>query len=601
MIPAQASVSGPDQPATSRTSHSGAATSDGLPQSEITSAAGAVHSSPHASQPEGTKTPTQSASRAPAEQPPQHAASTAQQHVPAPVRVPDQQPAAGALQLSSPCASAELGSDPAGTLHILPSPPSLQSWGNNANDQCSLASKSVSLDLFLAAGGASPRRSNTFSAASPGLAVRSEPEQVVSLQQPGAEAVKGDEVAASAAKQAQAESSPTLHQHDNAPAFWEGRRRSSSSSGHVHGSSAALSALAQAYGRAGQGSPALAQAAQEAQAQQVAASERSPLETSELLRVMAMKIDSQANLQDMVPLASPALQAGTGACSTPSDMESRGVTTGTVAHNAPQKGPVSEQWGSAAHAGPANPFAAACEQTDMEAKAQVQLSQVPSTRAGVGSTGLPARDAEAEKSVAALSMRCEAGSCIAPTSHCSPFESGPTLSQGRSNAHSSPDSWYGNISLGALARCVSDMLASLNLRLACGSEADMLSSVRHASFSLRSACTICFVCSFAEGSLYVRSYTLLPQQDSPSKRPCGGTFNVEASPLDDVIVVCRAGAPSMVTAGSSGRLTPLDRSQHSTGRSRLAGRTSSQVSRQPGINVRPLVPPCCTTPCHPRS
>ena len=138
---------------------------------------------------------------------------------------------------------------------FLPSPPSLQSWGNNTNDQCSLASKSVSLDLFLAAGGASPRRSNTFSRASPGRAARAEPEQTVSLQQPVAEAVKGSEDAVSAAKQAQAESSPALHPGDNAPAFWEGRRRSSSSSSHVHGSSAALSALAQAYSRAGQGRP----------------------------------------------------------------------------------------------------------------------------------------------------------------------------------------------------------------------------------------------------------------------------------------------------------------------------------------------------------
>ena len=459
-MPAQASVSVPDQPATEHTSSAGAATSDGLPQSEINSAAGVAHSSPHA-QREGAKVPTQSASRVPAEQPAQQPASPAQQHVPAPVRVSATEAAAGASQLSSPCESTEPGADPAGTPHNLPSPPSLQSWGNNTNDQCSLASKSVSLDLFLAAGGASPRRSNTFRVASPGPVVRKEPEQVVSLQQqPDVEAVRGDEVASSAAKQAQAESSPALHHQDNAPAFWEGRRRSSSGSNHVHGSSAALSALAQAYSRAGQGSPAPAQGAPEAQAQQVAASERSPMETSELLRVMAMKIDSQSNLHDMELLSSPALPAGTGACSTPSDLESGGAATGAVALNAPQKGPVSEQWGYAAHPGPSNPFAAACKQTDLEAKAQTQLSQAPSRQAGLGSAGLPAKDAEAEKSVAALSMRCEAGSCIAPTSQCSPFESGPTVSQGRSNAHSSPDSWNGNASPGAIARCVSDLLAS---------------------------------------------------------------------------------------------------------------------------------------------
>ena len=463
MIPVQTSVSVPDQPATEHASNAGAATSDGVPQSESNSAAEVVHSRPVAPQSEGAETLTQSASGTPAEQPAQPSASAAQRQVPAPVRVPDQEPAAGALQPSSPCASLELGADPAGTPLVLPSPPSLQSWGNNTNDQCSLASKSVSLDLFLAAGGASPRRSNTFSRASPGPAAHAEPEQSVSLQQPVAEAVKGSEDAVSAAKQAQAESSPALHHGDNAPAFWEGRRRSSSSSGHVHGSSAALSALAQAYSRAGQGSPAPAQAAQEAQAQQLAASERSPLETSELLRVMAMKIDSQTNLQDMAHLPSPALQANSGACSTPSDLESRGATTGAVAHNAPQKEPVSEHWGSMTRPGPANPFAAACEQTDMEAKAQTQRSQAPSSRAGVGSTGLPARDAEAEKSVAALSMRCEAGSCIAPTSQCSPFESGQTVSQGRSNAHSSPDSWNGNTSPGAIARCASGMVACLDL------------------------------------------------------------------------------------------------------------------------------------------
>lgn len=455
---AQATVSAADQAATGHASDAGAATSNGMPRSAAVSAARDVRSCAYAPHPQRAHTPTQGASRAPAEQPAQPAASMAQQHQPAPV--PDQDPAA-ALQMRSPCASLE--ADPAALPHIVPPPPSLQSWGNNANDQCSLASKSVSLDTFLAAGAASPRKSNTFSAESPGPDVRAEPKQVVSLQQAGDVMIKGSDEALSAARAAHLESSPASHQCDNAPAFWEGRRRSSSSSGHVHGSSAALSALAQAYSRAGLGSPAPAPATQIAQIGQGAASERSPLEVSELLRAMAMKIDSQTNLQDMTPLPCPAMDTITGACSSPSDLDIKGISTAAVSQNAPQKEPVSERWGSTPHPGPANPFAAACEQAELEAKAQGQLPQAPSGQAGLGSSELPARDGDAQKSVAALSTCCEVGSCIEPASQCSPFQSVQTVSQSRSNAHSSPDSWNGNTSPCAAARCVSHLLAKLSI------------------------------------------------------------------------------------------------------------------------------------------
>ena len=85
MIPAQVSVSVPDQSTTEHASGAAAATSIGLPQSEINSAAGDLRSRPAAPQPEGAKVPIQSVSRAPAEQPAQPSASAAQRQVPAPV------------------------------------------------------------------------------------------------------------------------------------------------------------------------------------------------------------------------------------------------------------------------------------------------------------------------------------------------------------------------------------------------------------------------------------------------------------------------------------------------------------------------------------
>ena len=457
---AQATVSVADQAAPNRASGAGAATSDGMPRSAAGSAARDEHNLPHAPHPQGAQTLTPAVYRVPAEQPAPPAAGTAQQHQPEPA--PNQDPTA-ALQLGSQCTSLERSADPAFLPHTVPLPPSLQSWGNNTNDQCSLASKSVSLDTFLAAGAASPRKSNTFTAECSGPHERAQPEQVVSLQQAGKDVINGGGEADSTARSAHPESSPASHRCDNAPAFWEGRRRSSSSSGHVHGSSAALSALAQAYSRAGQGSPAPAPAAQDAQMEHGAASERSPLEVSELLRVMAMKIDSQSNLQDMALPPCPALQASTGACSSPSELDSKGGITGAVSQNAPQQGPVSEQWGATTIPGPANPFAAACEQAELEAKAHGELSHAPSGRAGLGSAALPARDGDAEKSVTALSTCCEVGSCVAPASQCSPFQSGQTVSQGRSAAHSSPDSWNGNTSPCAAARCAFHLLAKSSI------------------------------------------------------------------------------------------------------------------------------------------
>ncbi len=450
VVPVQATVSTADQAVADRASDVGALTSDGMPCSNAVSPAKGVHSWPHTPQPQGAESLTQASTRIPAEQAAQPIGSAAQQQQPA--RLHDLDPAAGAGQLSSPCAAMERSADLACLPHVAPGPPSLQSWGNNANDQCSLASKSLSLDMFFTAGAASPRKSGAHAADVPGRAVRAEREQGVSPQQAGENATMIDEEAVSSARGARVDSSPALHHCDNAPAFWEGRRRSSSSSGHVHGSSAALSALAQAYSRAGQGSPV---AAQEAQAEQVAASEHSPQEISELLRLMAMKIDSQTNLQDMVPPPCPALQATTGACSSPSDldMDSSRRTTGVMSQNAPQKGPVSEHWGATRHPGLSNPFAAACEQTELEAETQVELRHTPSTRAGLGSAAPPAQDCDAGKSVAALSTFCEAGSYVAPASQCSPFQSAQTVSQGRSNAHSSPDSWNGNTALSATARC----------------------------------------------------------------------------------------------------------------------------------------------------
>ena len=356
--------------------------------------------------------------------------------------VPGQDPAARASQQSSPRASLELSANPAPSPQVVPAAPSLQSWGNAANDQCGLASKSASLDTSSIADAASPRISNTFPALVRGTPARAGPEHVGSLHQ-----ADSDE-AVSAARHAHADSSPAPQQCDNAPAFWGGARRSSSGSGHVHGSSAALSALAQAYSRAGQDSP---QAAHKPQDAHVSAIRGTPLEVSELLRAMAVKIDSQIRLQDA---NSPPSQAATATCNTPSDLESKERTAEAMAHNAPQKEPASEHWPSAAHHGPPNPFAAACEQAEQELTAQVPLPQEPGSRAGAASASLTARDGDAVKSVAALSTCAEAGSCIAPpVSQGSPFHSAQTASQSRSLAPSSPDSWSGTAALCATARC----------------------------------------------------------------------------------------------------------------------------------------------------
>ena len=458
-MPVQATVSTADRAAACRASDVGAPTSDGMPCGEGVSAPRCAHGWPDAPQLQGAESLAQDPASIPAEQAAQAVGSAAQQHQPA--RLRDLDPAAGAAQLSSPCVSVERGADLACLPHIPPGSPSLQSWGNNATDQCSLASKSVSLDMLFTAAAAAPKRSDTHPAGGPGHLVGAEPEEVGAPQRACKDAMKGDEEAASSQTHAHIDTSSAMHHRDKAPAFWEGRRRSSSSAGHVHGSSAALSALAQAYSRAGQGSPAAALDAQKAQDEQLAASEGSPQEVSELLRVMARKIDSQANRPDKEPPPCPALQAKAGACSSPSHLDSNARAKGATAHNAPQEGLTSQRWVSATQPGPSNPFAAACEPAEMETEAQVELSQAPSSRAGAGSTALPARDGDAEpsqKSVAALSTCCEVGSCIAPPSQCSPFQSAQTVSQGRSNAHSSPDSWNGNTPLSAIVRCACPVL-----------------------------------------------------------------------------------------------------------------------------------------------
>ena len=198
---------------------------------------------------------------------------------------------------------------------------------------------------------------------------------------------------------------------ENAPAFWEARRGSSFNSDHVHGSSAALSALAQAYSR--QGSPGPAGSAQDAQ---MAAIERSPLETSRLLRDMAAKIDSHDNLAELaLPLeGQPQEQApGPGPAPGSSPRGQGSKAEKSRPYRGPQHRTVLLDWPSPRHSAPVNPFAQAAEQAGdfgdpaLESSSRSASPWSPAA-AGGGS------EARSPKSVANLSMRCEAGSCKLP-------------------------------------------------------------------------------------------------------------------------------------------------------------------------------------------
>ena len=197
---------------------------------------------------------------------------------------------------------------------------------------------------------------------------------------------------------------------ENAPAFWEARRGSSFNSDHVHGSSAALSALAQAYSR--QGSPGPAGSAQDAQ---MAAIERSPLETSRLLRDMAAKIDSHDNLAELaLPLEGqpqePAPGPGPAQGSSPRVQGSKAEKIRP--YRGPQHRTVLLDWPSPRHSAPVNPFAQAAEQAgDFGDPALESSSRSASPWSPAAAAGSEARS---PKSVANLSTRCEAGSCQLP-------------------------------------------------------------------------------------------------------------------------------------------------------------------------------------------
>ena len=198
---------------------------------------------------------------------------------------------------------------------------------------------------------------------------------------------------------------------ENAPAFWEARRGSSFNSDHVHGSSAALSALAQAYSR--QGSPGPVGSAQDAQ---MAAIERSPLETSRLLRDMATKIDSHDNLAELaLPLEGqpqePAPGPGPAPGSSPRGQGSKAEKIRT--YRGPQHRTVLLDWPSPRHSAPVNPFAQAAEQAGDFGDPALESS---SRSASPWSPAAAAAGSEAKspKSVANLSTRCEAGSCQLP-------------------------------------------------------------------------------------------------------------------------------------------------------------------------------------------
>ena len=268
--------------------------------------------------------------------------------------------------------------EPTGQNPNMPSAPSLQSWA-------ALDSKTASLDAESAA------------AALAGLRAPPSPSQQPKVSDDSGSAQRGGLHTADA--QAGGE--------ENAPAFWEARRGSSSNSDHVHGSSAALSALAQAYSR--QGSPGPAGSAQDAQ---MAAIERSPLETSRLLRDMAAKIDSHDNLAELASpfeaqAQDPALGPGPAPGSSPRGQGSKAEKIRP--YRGPQHRTVLLDWPSPKQPAPVNPFAQAAEQAGnfedpaLESSSRSASPWSPAAAGGSEATG--------PKSVANLSTRCEAGSC----------------------------------------------------------------------------------------------------------------------------------------------------------------------------------------------
>lgn len=452
MLAAQGSVRAPDLTVNGHSSDVGTCTSDGMPHSELACVAPGKQHWPILNRPQSPKAPSGGLPSVYAEQPTQSAAiATQQQQAPSfhkaraastshQAPASDHSRAAGAQHLNTPCASVEQSIDMAS--------PSLQSWAGNENDSCGLASKSASLNTSTTFGAASPRTGAAMPMIFQPSATPAGPQHLKALQESGKDVVRGDEQAGSPTRRSHVADMRTSRDSDNAPAFWEGRRRSSSSSGHVHGSSAALSALAQAYSRVEQGSLTAAQGSgwvgegspATVQDSEIAITERRPLGTSQLLRAMAAKIDSQTSLQDMGTQPMPALVQCCleNPCSTQNPVNSRGKASGAKSKEASHHGTVFEHWPSAELQAPPNPFAAASEQAEQGAAAEVKLPQVTSG-------ALPDRNTDAEKSNAALSTCCEAGSFI----QGSPLYDTRTANQGRSNAHSSPDNWHGTGSPGA--------------------------------------------------------------------------------------------------------------------------------------------------------
>ena len=449
MLAAQVSVSGPGH----CSSDVGTCNSDGMPHSELACAALGPQHWQILHRPQSPEAPSGGLPSAYTEQPTQSAATVTQQqqaasfHKARAANTSHQAPASDdrrasseAQHLNTPCASVEQSIDMA--------PPSLQSWAGNEIDSCGLASKSASLNTSTTFGAASPRAGPAMPMISQPSATPARPQHLKALQESGKDVMRGDEQAGSPRRRSHVVDASTSRDSDNRPAFWEGRRGSSSSSGHVHGSSAALSALAQAYSRVEQGSLIAAQGSGWAgegspaavQDSEIATTERRPLETSQLLRSMAAKIDSQTSPQDIGPPSMPALvqYSVVNHCSTQNPVDSRGKASGAKSKEASHHGTVFEHWPSAELQSPPNPFAAASEQAEQGAAAEVKLPQVTSG-------ALPDRNTDAEKSNAALSTCCEAGSFI----QGSPMDVTRTANQGRSNALSSPDSWHGTGSPGA--------------------------------------------------------------------------------------------------------------------------------------------------------
>lgn len=411
----QVSANMPTDAATGQNSNFGTSTSDGMPVSKVACPAGDTTRWQHMLGPQGPAlTSEKSLSKEPTRQ---SLHLSVQQQSLAPEGF-----AALSLRTSLESCGGQLA---------MPAAPSLQSWAGHG-DTCALASKSASLDASSAMGAASPTRvpaSPLFR--SPPTAV--EPEQAQRSRQQ-LEQTKN-------ARQPHIVRTSMSDEEDNAPAFWEGRWGGSASAAHVHGSSAALSALAQAYSRGGQGGPGADQNAQ------IAASERSPIETSELLRVMKEKIDSQDSLDKLA--ISPPPKPNQDAKAAPEPMPgsggksagSKGKGAHSKAHLPVQPGTVFENWPSTRQPAPANPFAKVCEQSGWT---EAQLAGEPCSGLDWAGLGSPLRDTDTDRSMTALSTCCEAGSSVVV-----PAQKGPaaqdtrTAGQGRSNAHSSPDSWNG--------------------------------------------------------------------------------------------------------------------------------------------------------------